>query len=128
MYKRYAEKWSPEKMVPGKMVHGKMVPAENGHRKNGPRKKWSLENWSPEKFPSKIVLRQKNTRKGYSRIRMWKLPLAEICLNVYQMVACDQKLMYAKLQPPKSHFKDVRENKEFFMHDFSRFSCLRSGA
>ena len=44
---------------------------------------------------------------------MWKLPPTEIHLNVYQMVACVQKLLYAKLQPPKSHFKDARKNEEF---------------
>ena len=53
-------------------------------------------------------------KKGYSRLNMWKLPPPEIHLNVCQMVACDQKLVYAKLQPPKSHINDVRENKEFF--------------
>ena len=52
------EKWSPEKWSPRKMVPGKMVPEKNGPRKNGP-----CEKWSPEKFPSKIVLRQKNARK-----------------------------------------------------------------
>ena len=52
--------------------------------------------------------------KGYSRISMRKLPPAKTHLNVCQMVACDKKLVYAKLQPPKSHLKDARENKEFF--------------
>ena len=40
------------------MVSGKMIPEKNGARKNGPREKWS-----PEKFPPKIVRRQKNARK-----------------------------------------------------------------
>ena len=35
-----------------------MVPEKNGPWKNGPREKWC-----PEKFPAKIVLRQKNARK-----------------------------------------------------------------
>ena len=96
-------------MVPGKLIHGKLIPG-----------KLVPEIWSPEKCPSKIVIPQKNTRKGYSQISIWKLLPAEICLNVYQMVACDQKLVYAKLQPPKSHFTDVRENKEFFM-TYARF-------
>ena len=45
---------------------------------------------------------------------MWKLPPAEIHLNVCQMVACDQKSVYAELKPPKSRFKDVKENIYFF--------------
>ena len=36
---------------------------KNGPRKNGPRENGPREKWSPEKFPSKIVLRQKNARK-----------------------------------------------------------------
>ena len=46
---------------------------------------------------------------GYSRISMWKLPPAKIQLNVCQMVARDEKLVYAKLQPPKSRFEGMRE-------------------
>ena len=39
------------------MVCGKVAP------ENWSPEKWSPENWSLEKFPSKIVLRQKNARK-----------------------------------------------------------------
>ena len=54
-----------------------------------------------------------------------KLPPAEIYLNVCQTVACDQKLVYAKLQPPKSHFKNVRKNKEFFSFGDYFFKTLK---
>ena len=40
---------------------------------------------------------------------MWKLPPAKIQLNVCQMVARDEKLVYSKLQPPKSRFEGMRE-------------------
>ena len=56
-WKRYPEKWSS-----GKKIRGKMVPWKTSPEKWSSWKK-SAEKWSPEKYPKKIVLRQKNARK-----------------------------------------------------------------
>ena len=65
---RYAEKWSPEKWSSEKWSP----------------EKWSSENLSLEKFPSKIVLRQKNARKFQRLFHFYQLIPLHTQKNVWR--------------------------------------------